>query len=119
MSSYATQSKEALQDASAVAERKASALASDAKQAVQIGTDDPNAWVPQYSGTDYVRFFSSGALCATITHGAMTPVDVVKTRLQLEPKGSTLRMASMARHIVTSEGPAGLMTGFGPTAVGE
>lgn len=49
----------------------------------------------------------------------MTPVDVVKTRLQLEPKGSKLGMASMARSIVAAEGPAGLMTGFGPTAVGE
>ncbi|PWN36584.1 mitochondrial carrier [Meira miltonrushii] len=81
-------------------------------------TTDPLGFVPNFSFTDYVRFFSAGALCATITHGAMTPVDVVKTRLQLEPKGSKLGMASMARSIVASEGAAGLMTGFGPTAVG-
>ena len=67
---------------------------------------------------DYARFFASGALCATITHGAMTPIDVVKTRIQLEPKGSKETMLSMGRKIVASEGPAGLLTGFGPTAVG-
>lgn len=49
----------------------------------------------------------------------MTPVDVVKTRLQLEPKGTAINtMGKMAKHIVTSEGPHGLLTGFGPTAVG-
>lgn len=66
--------------------------------------------LPEFTLGGYARFFMAGALCATITHGAMTPVDVVKTRLQLEPKGSKLGMASMARHIVASEGPQGLMT---------
>lgn len=47
-----------------------------------------------------------------------TAVDVVKTRLQLEPKGSKLGMISMARQIVAAEGASGLLTGFGPTAVG-
>ncbi|WFD25182.1 hypothetical protein MNAN1_000148 [Malassezia nana] len=57
-------------------------------------------------------------LCATLTHGALTPFDVVKTRLQLEPLGSKETMLSMARSIVVRDGPTGLLTGFGPTAVG-
>ncbi|CCF54205.1 hypothetical protein NDA11_001443 [Ustilago hordei] len=78
----------------------------------------PGALTSSFGFGDYARFFASGALCATITHGAMTPIDVVKTRIQLEPKGSKETMLSMGRKIVASEGPAGLLTGFGPTAVG-
>ncbi len=47
---------------------------------------EPGALTSNFSVGDYARFFASGALCATITHGAMTPVDVVKTRIQLEPE---------------------------------
>lgn len=48
----------------------------------------------------------------------MCPVDVVKTRIQLEPAMGRLGMVGTARSIVASEGPKGLLTGFGPTAVG-
>lgn len=111
--------KTSAQDTASSVKSSAEKSAKDVKNYI-AGTSitDPNAWVPQYSVPDYLRFFSAGALCATITHGAMTPVDVVKTRLQLEPKGSKLNMLSMARGIVASEGASGLMTGFGPTAVG-
>ncbi|KAN0063558.1 mitochondrial phosphate carrier protein [Thecaphora frezii] len=78
----------------------------------------PRLSFPDYTLYDYVQFLSAGGLCATITHGALTPIDVVKTRLQLEPKGSKYTMVSMARNIVANEGPRGLLTGFGPTAVG-
>ncbi|CAO1614089.1 unnamed protein product [Sympodiomycopsis kandeliae] len=76
-------------------------------------------FVPTFTGLDYVRFFASGGLCATATHGAMVPLDVLKTRIQLESKGSPLNsMGSMAKHVIKTEGPAGLMTGFGATSVG-
>ncbi len=52
------------------------------------------------------------------SHGALTPVDVVKTRIQLEPALGKLGMVGTARSIVANEGPKGLLTGFGPTAVG-
>lgn len=43
----------------------------------------------------------------------------IKTRIQLEPKGSpNSTMATMARNIIATEGASGLLTGFGPTAVG-
>jgi hypothetical protein len=39
------------------------------------------------TGVDlYSRFAFAGAVCCSITHGALTPVDVVKTRIQLEPE---------------------------------
>ena len=34
----------------------------------------------------YARFAFAGAVCCAVTHGVMTPVDVVKTRIQLEPE---------------------------------
>ncbi|KAK0554456.1 mitochondrial phosphate carrier protein [Tilletia horrida] len=74
--------------------------------------------VPTFTLIDYTKFLAAGGLCATITHGMMTPVDVVKTRIQLEPPGKRVGMLTMARNIVASEGPGGLLTGFAPTAVG-
>lgn len=42
---------------------------------------------PAPSGANlYARFAFAGAVCCAITHGAMTPVDVVKTRMQLSPE---------------------------------
>lgn len=73
---------------------------------------------PDFSLKNYVQFFAAGGLCATVTHGGLTPIDVVKTRLQLEPPGPKMTMVSMARKIVKQDGPSGLLAGFGPTAVG-
>jgi Mitochondrial carrier protein len=33
----------------------------------------------------YVKGAAAGGICCSITHGALTPVDVVKTRVQLDP----------------------------------
>ncbi|GMI32557.1 hypothetical protein TeGR_g5438 [Tetraparma gracilis] len=33
----------------------------------------------------FLRGALAGGICCSITHGAMTPVDVVKTRMQLDP----------------------------------
>ena len=42
---------------------------------------------PAPTGVDlYSRFAFAGAVCCAVTHGAMTPVDVVKTRMQLDPE---------------------------------
>ena len=74
--------------------------------------------VPQFTINDYTKFFSAGALCATLTHGAMTPIDVIKTRIQIDPSLSRHTLLSAGRKIVAAEGPSALLTGFGPTAVG-
>ena len=42
---------------------------------------------PPPTGVDlYARFAIAGAVCCSVTHGGLTPVDVVKTRIQLEPE---------------------------------
>ncbi|KAL0961434.1 hypothetical protein HGRIS_006379 [Hohenbuehelia grisea] len=74
--------------------------------------------VPQFTPRDYSSFFLAGALCCTVTHGAMTPIDVVKTRIQINPAYKSFNILSGTRHVIASEGPSALLTGFGPTAVG-
>jgi len=73
---------------------------------------------PPFTPKDYAIFFTAGALCATLTHGAATPIDVVKTRVQIDPELKGFSLLKGGRFIVANEGPRGLLTGFGPTAVG-
>jgi solute carrier family 25 phosphate transporter 3 len=47
-----------------------------------------------------------------------TPIDVVKTRIQIDPALKGMGLLSAGKNIVAAEGPGGLLTGFGPTAVG-
>lgn len=48
----------------------------------------------------------------------MTPLDVIKTRTQLDPALARLGMIGTGRQIIATEGAKGLLTGFGPTAIG-
>ncbi|OTB07492.1 hypothetical protein M426DRAFT_317799 [Hypoxylon sp. CI-4A] len=73
---------------------------------------------PAFSSGDYIKFFGAGALAATLTHGAATPIDVVKTRIQVDDAMKGLSMVRAGRQIVAKEGASALLTGFGPTAVG-
>ncbi|KAG6907884.1 hypothetical protein DXG01_007048 [Tephrocybe rancida] len=74
--------------------------------------------IPQFTAGDYQSFFLAGAICATLSHGAMTPIDVVKTRIQIDPTFKGLGFVSGTRQVVSKEGARALLTGFGPTAVG-
>lgn len=74
--------------------------------------------LPQFSLSDYVKFFAAGGLAATSTHAAVTPIDVVKTRIQVDDAMKGLNMLKAGRTIVAKEGASALLTGFGPTAVG-
>ena len=38
-----------------------------------------------YDFSYYLKGAAAGGICCSITHGALTPVDVVKTRVQLDP----------------------------------
>ncbi|KHN94697.1 phosphate transport protein MIR1 [Metarhizium album ARSEF 1941] len=73
---------------------------------------------PDFAVGDYVKFFGAGALAATSTHAAATPIDVIKTRIQVDDAMKGLNMIRAARTIVAKEGSSALLTGFGPTAVG-
>lgn len=86
----------------------------DAGPTVTTASGPARAFVPR----DYASFFLAGALCATLTHGGMTPIDVVKTRIQIDPALAKHSLLAAGRKIVAAEGPRGLVTGFGATAVG-
>lgn len=93
----------------------------DTKPAMQPNRSAADAvplTLPQFTKADYSSFFLAGALCCTITHGAMTPIDVIKTRIQISPSYSSLSFIPAARKLISTEGASALLTGFGPTAVG-
>lgn len=66
----------------------------------------------------YLKSGFAGGICCGVTHAAMCPVDVVKTRIQLEPKVYNKGMVAGFRQVIASEGAGALATGLGPTAVG-
>eukprot|EP00041_Stephanoeca_diplocostata_P004949 m.53786 g.53786 ORF g.53786 m.53786 type:complete len:311 (+) comp15462_c0_seq1:76-1008(+) len=65
----------------------------------------------------YGKAAMAGGICCSITHGAVCPVDVVKTRIQLDPTRYT-GMLSGFRKILAEEGAGALSTGLGATAAG-
>ncbi|KAI1632742.1 mitochondrial carrier domain-containing protein [Biscogniauxia mediterranea] len=66
----------------------------------------------------YSRFALAGAICCSVTHGGLTPVDVIKTRIQLDPATYNRGMISAFRQVVSNEGAGALLTGVGPTFAG-
>ncbi|EFR00969.1 mitochondrial phosphate carrier protein [Nannizzia gypsea CBS 118893] len=66
----------------------------------------------------YARFSFAGAVCCSVTHGAFTPVDVVKTRIQLDPATYNRGMIGGFRQVIQNEGAGALLTGIGPTFAG-
>jgi solute carrier family 25 phosphate transporter 3 len=69
-----------------------------------------------------LKYYLSGALaggiCCGLTHGALTPVDVVKTRIQLDPVKYNQGFLGGVRQVVAAEGAGALLTGLAPTAQG-
>ncbi|ODV76922.1 mitochondrial phosphate carrier protein [Suhomyces tanzawaensis NRRL Y-17324] len=74
--------------------------------------------IPVFSVKDYASFALAGAIGCGATHGAMTPIDVVKTRIQLEPAVYNRGMIGSFKQVIASEGAGALLTGFGPTVLG-
>mmetsp|Transcript_136380 Transcript_136380/g.192880 ORF Transcript_136380/g.192880 Transcript_136380/m.192880 type:complete len:311 (+) Transcript_136380:58-990(+) len=73
-------------------------------------------------GTYGLSYFLKGALagglCCSVTHGALCPVDVVKTRIQLDPVKYNRGMLGGFKQVIGEEGMGALATGLGPTVVG-
>lgn len=68
--------------------------------------------------TYYLKGALAGGICCAITHGALCPVDVVKTRIQLEPQKYNRGMVAGFRQVIAEEGAGALATGLGPTVAG-
>jgi solute carrier family 25 phosphate transporter 3 len=73
---------------------------------------------PRYGVMYYVKGALAGGICCSVTHGAMCPVDVVKTRIQLDPIKYNKGMISTFQTIIKEEGAHVLSTGLAATAAG-
>lgn len=71
-----------------------------------------------YDFNYYLKGALAGGICCAITHGALCPVDVVKTRIQLDPVKYNKGLIGGIKQVIAEEGPIGLATGLGPTVVG-
>lgn len=74
--------------------------------------------IPEYTLADYSKFALAGAIGCGSTHSSLVPIDVVKTRIQLEPTIYNKGMVASFRKIIADEGAGALLTGFGPTLLG-
>lgn len=72
----------------------------------------------EYTMGYYLKGGLSGGICCSITHGALCPVDVVKTRMQLSPEVYNKGMVDGFKKVIATEGAGALLTGLGATAVG-
>jgi len=66
----------------------------------------------------YLKGAAAGGICCSITHGALTPVDVVKTRVQLDPVKYNRGLIGGFKQIISEEGAVALSTGLGATCFG-
>jgi solute carrier family 25 phosphate transporter 3 len=67
--------------------------------------------------THYAKAAFGGAVCCSVTHGGTTPIDVIKTRMQLDPQKYTSFYGTY-KDVVKNEGRGALLTGMIPTFQG-
>jgi len=70
-----------------------------------------------FDAVHYVKAALGGAVCCSVTHGGTTPIDVVKTRMQLYPEKYTSFLGTF-NAVKSAEGTAALFTGWMPTFQG-
>ncbi|TRX90247.1 hypothetical protein FHL15_008792 [Xylaria flabelliformis] len=66
----------------------------------------------------YSRYALAGAICCSFTHAILTPIDIVKTRIQVDPLTYNRGISGGLRQVVAGEGAGALATGLGPTVAG-
>ena len=65
----------------------------------------------------YLRFVASGAICCSAVHLALTPIDVVKTRVQTDPENYPSVIVAFNK-VLREGGASGFFTGWAPTFLG-
>merc|ERR1719436_993296 len=70
-----------------------------------------------FDAMHYLKASFGGAVCCSVTHGGTTPIDVIKTRMQLDPTRYTSFLGTY-KDVVRTEGRAALITGWLPTFQG-
>ncbi|CAI5738314.1 unnamed protein product [Hyaloperonospora brassicae] len=91
------------------------------KASVEVGESGLRAPLPSQDGravrVSPVVKFLGGALSGVIEAVILTPLDVTKTRMQLDKKGQYRGMVDCGKKLVAAEGPKGLFKGFTPWTV--
>ncbi|KAL7535934.1 hypothetical protein ACHAXR_006814 [Thalassiosira sp. AJA248-18] len=65
-----------------------------------------------------VRFMASGAICSSIAHFALTPIDVVKTKVQTQPEVYNSGIIGTFTKVLEEEGAKTFFDGWEPTFFG-
>lgn len=65
-----------------------------------------------------LRFMASGALCSSVAHLILTPIDVIKTKVQTKPEIYNQGIIGTFNKVLKEEGPATLFDGWEPTFLG-
>ena len=84
----------------------------------QLPHDVPVLLSQAATSSQVLRYFFAGGMCCGLSSGATVPIDVVKTRMQTDPRLQQLSVGDSARYILEQEGMQALFTGFGSTLVG-
>lgn len=70
------------------------------------------------SGPGSWRYYLAGGICAAASHTIPVPIDVVKTRKQVDPTLEDKDFLEVTKYIIANEGMRSLLAGLGPTVVG-
>lgn len=71
-----------------------------------------------HSYSTYARYALAGSICASLTHTVLVPLDVVKTRLQINERYGYKGMVDAFIKIPKQEGVGALFLGLAPTTIG-
>jgi hypothetical protein len=71
-----------------------------------------------FSGAGAWRYYLAGGICAAASHAIPVPIDVVKTRKQVDPKLANLHFLEATQLIIEEDGFRALWVGLGPTVWG-
>merc|ERR1712216_882682 len=71
-----------------------------------------------YTGGYFLKGALAGGICCSVTHGGACPIDVVKTRIQLDPVTYNRGLFGGMKQVIATEGSGALWTGVGATAAG-
>ena len=76
------------------------------------------ARIEEVTPAQYALLGACGAVCTAAAHVVLTPLEVVKTRIQVDGDGGGAGPAALAARIVDEEGVGGLFAGAAPIAAG-
>ena len=68
--------------------------------------------------SQFARFAASGAICSSVAHLLVTPIDVVKTKVQTKPDVYNKGIVGTFKDVLAKEGAGTFFDGWEPTTVG-